>query len=62
MTGKVQQHMLYRLRESGQWYAGCGWYWGCHSETVRVMDSLVRKGLVTRTFEPTRTVYRLNVK
>lgn len=31
---------------NGVWYAGCGWYWNNTSGTVRIMESLVKRGLV----------------
>jgi hypothetical protein len=46
--GKRQQVVLRYLGERREWYGGCGWHWGTYSETVRLMESLVRRGLVTK--------------
>ena len=47
--GERQQIMLRHLRERGVWYGGCGWSWGTYSETVRIMESLVARGLAVKT-------------
>lgn len=53
------------LRYGGSWGAGAGgWVWGTYSETVRVLESLERRGLVTRHEVPwahTRTRPRWDV-
>jgi hypothetical protein len=46
--GKTQQKVLDCLREHRTYYAGCGWVWDTHRGTVRILDSLVKRGLVTR--------------
>lgn len=33
---------------NGEWHASCGWYWGTHSGTQRILESLVKRGLVER--------------
>lgn len=35
-------------RNSGTWYPGAGWVWANTSTTVRLLDSLVRRGLATK--------------
>lgn len=45
--GEIQQYALTALREQGTWY-GTGWVWGNFSTTVRIMESLAKRGLVTR--------------
>lgn len=45
--GKVQQAVLRNLREHGRWSAGCGWLWDTYGGTKRVLDGLVKRGLVT---------------
>lgn len=54
--GKNQQAIIAELkRTQGRWYPGCGWYWGCRSETERLMKSLEKRELVRRVeLEPTR--------
>lgn len=48
--GYVQKELLDVLKShEGVWYPGCGWYWGNVSSTKRILDSLVRRGLVAAT-------------
>lgn len=58
--GSTQAKVLRALREHGSWSYGCGWYWDTHSNTVRVLDSLVRRGDVTieRNATYPRGIYR----
>lgn len=44
--GKVQAEVLRCLKDHGQWFRGCGWVWNTHSGTERILDSLVKRGLV----------------
>lgn len=53
--GKNQQDMLRALVEHHTWSPGCGWLWSTPSATVRLLDGLVRRGLVT-TSVSTRTM------
>jgi hypothetical protein len=55
--GENQTYALKSLAENngGTWYPGAGWIWGNVSTTVRLLDSLVRRGLATRV-EKTRPV------
>lgn len=48
--GDSQRHALKCLAESngGVWYPGAGWIWTNVSVTVRLLDSLVRRGLATK--------------
>ena len=58
--GKTQHSVLRCLAERGVWHrngAGCGWVWSTHSQTQRIMESLVNKGLVTRN---EKGVYRVS--
>lgn len=58
--GPTQEKVLLAMRaHGGFWHAGCSWMWNTLSGTALIMDSLVDRGLVTKTIEPTRTVYRL---
>lgn len=53
--GTTQLGVLQALqdpRHGGVWYAGCGWIWSTVSETKRLLDSLVNRGLVTREERP----------
>lgn len=43
--GANQRGVLDSLRDHGQ-YPGGGWVWGNHSTTVKILDSLVKRGLV----------------
>lgn len=50
VLGDTQVAVLRSLaREHGSWHPGCGWVWKNRSTTIRILDSLVRRGLVTRT-------------
>lgn len=48
--GDNQRHALKALAEhnGGVWYPGAGWVWANVSTTVRLLDSLVRRGLATK--------------
>ena len=53
--GETQQGVLKALVEHHTWSPGCGWLWSTQSATARVLDALVRRGLVT-TSTKTRTM------
>lgn len=57
LLGENQAYALKCLAEhnEGTWYPGAGWVWNNLSSTVRLLDSLVRRGLATKT-EKTRPV------
>lgn len=49
--GENQRHALKTLadpRWDGRWYPGAGWVWTNMSTTVRLLDSLVKRGLATK--------------
>lgn len=47
--GDVQKHMIRSLKDhNGCWYSGCGWYYDTHGQTIKILDSLERRGLVER--------------
>lgn len=49
--GSVQAHVLSCLRENGRFIVngfGSGWVWDTYSNTIRVLDTLVKRGLVTK--------------
>lgn len=63
--GTNQAGTLRALREHGYWYGdgfGCGWNWNGSRATRAILDSLVKRGLVTMAEEEVggrmRTVYR----
>lgn len=64
--GKNQRGVLESLVRHGSWYRGCGWIWGTYSGTIRILDSLVKRGLVDTKQEPAPhrrwpiIVYRIN--
>jgi hypothetical protein len=35
-------------RNGGYWYSGCGWMWDNKSGTTKIMESLLKRGLVTK--------------
>ncbi len=39
------------LAEHGRWHSMCGWTWTNDSETLKVLESLVRRGVVVKTLE-----------
>lgn len=48
--GKNQRGVLSSIREHGQWHSrgfGCGWVWDTPSNTRKILDTLVKRGLVT---------------
>lgn len=53
--GKNQERVLAALKRFGRYPST--WVWGTHSATVRILDSLAKKGLV-RTEEVLRTDMR----
>ena len=46
--GENQEIMLRALAERRAWYGGCGYAWGTYSATVRIMESLVKRGLAAK--------------
>jgi hypothetical protein len=46
--GAIQQQVLKDMGEYGEWYEGCGWTWNTASGTTRIMESLLKRGLVTK--------------
>lgn len=55
--GAIQRHVLWNMishDRTGVWYPGAEWYWSNTSTTIRIMDSLTRRGLVTKTVEKSR--------
>lgn len=44
--GKTQKGVLQSLRQHGSWGRGCGWLWDTHSNTKKVLDTLVKRDLV----------------
>ena len=50
--GKTQAAVLYTLRSNGPWYRGCGWEVNNPSGTIKILESLVRRGLVVKDLLP----------
>jgi len=46
--GEVQKTVLAAISKSKVWHPGCRWVYGTPSETKRVLNSLVRIGLVSQ--------------
>lgn len=46
--GTTQQQVLYFLRKQNGWHLGCGWIWDNRSGTLRIMESLHKKGVVDK--------------
>ena len=49
--GADQEHVLRKMQEKRVWYPGCGWYFTNRSGTIRLLKSLVKRGLVTQESE-----------
>lgn len=49
LGGNQRNVLVFLLERSGTWHSGSAWVWGTTSQTERIMQSLVRKGLVTKT-------------
>lgn len=47
--GNIQKTLLIALVEHKQWAPGSGWVWSTPSQTQKVLDSLVSRGLVFKT-------------
>jgi len=65
-VGKTQLAVLRSLHEGNGWYAGCGWLWNTYSGTRKIMDSLVKRGLVDITVTdekmPRKDKFNINEK
>lgn len=46
--GKNQRDVLDCLIYHGKWGKNCGWLWDTWSNTTRIMESLVKRGLVVK--------------
>jgi len=46
--GRNQQRVLDALRRYQTYHPGCGWILDNHSRTVKILDSLAARGLVTK--------------
>lgn len=58
--GPTQLSVLQCLRQHGFWSRrGCGWHWNGMAKTQQVLDSLVKRGLVTK---DEKGVYRVAVQ
>ena len=55
--GERQEACLRSLREFGCWHRRGSWTWDTDSGTTRIMESLVRRGLVVKRHEGRGTVY-----
>ena len=54
--GTIQRPVLEALVRHGG-YPGYGWVWNTHSATVKVLEALVKKGLVERREHPARDMH-----
>lgn len=52
--GETQREVLRSLAKPsrGFWYSGCGWLWDTPSGTRKIMETLLKRGLVTKTMVP----------
>ncbi len=46
--GRIQQAVLWALKEHGGWRRNCGWLWDNPSNTERILITLWKRKLVTR--------------
>lgn len=47
-SNQVQALRCLADHNNGTWYPDAGWVWGNTSTTVRLLDSLVKRGLATK--------------
>jgi len=49
--GKIQKEVLGNLAQhnDGVWYRHCGWVWECSAHTEKILDTMVKHGLVKKT-------------
>ena len=57
--GKNQLRVLNALKRHHSFHAGCGWVWGNYSATVRILESLVKRGLVAKEASPNWVKYTI---
>lgn len=58
--GRNQKAILRAMQRRHDTYSeGCGWVWDTHRGTVRLLDTLVKHGLVETVDRRGVTVYRL---
>lgn len=58
--GEVQRHVLKNLLNEnrswypypGEWSGRCGWIWNTYSGTIKILEGLVKRGLVEETTDP----------
>jgi hypothetical protein len=50
--GEIQLSILKSLEDRGPWHEWCGWTWTNYSGTVRILNSLVKRGLVVKELSP----------
>ncbi len=55
--GSSQRTMLARLRECGSWHRGSKKSWDIPSRTLKLLDSLVHRGFVTKELMSNQTEY-----
>ena len=55
--GKQQLGVLDALRRHKRWHESCGWIWGTPSQTAKVCESLVRRGVARKYQDGDQTVY-----
>jgi len=56
--GRTQQKVYDALVRHKVWHVNCGWVWDTVRGTAQIMESLVRRGVVTKQTELGCTVYR----
>ena len=58
--GESQLEVLRCMKQrDGTWHSGCGWVWGCYSQHIRILNSLEKRGLVTRDTNGELTLFAL---
>lgn len=60
--GTTQQICLESLHQRTGWYPMCGWIWRTRSETIRILDSLVKKGVAEKSGTEVTPVYSITNK
>lgn len=44
--GVNQLAVFNAVKKHGCWFGGCGWIWSTRSQTIRILDSLVKRKLL----------------
>lgn len=57
LTAKQQEFLAIVKGHRGYWYEGCSWYYGNYSETKRIFESLIKRGIASSLVHDGDTIY-----